>query len=94
MKDKKAVRKLEKVESILSDIIERHTALETSEGDLLGSAMAAVSSAKAALSAEPAPAKGTKPAVKVSKKIKPESSKAPARAEKKRKRGGEKPARP
>lgn len=92
MKDKKAVRKLEKVESILADIIERHTALEPIEGELLGSAMAAVSRVKSALSIEPAPAKIKKAAGKAAKEVKPETSAAPVRAENKRKRGVEKPA--
>ena len=88
MKDKKAVRRLGKVEAILSDIIERHTALELSTGDLLASAKSTVIRAKEALGTQPLPRKVKKASVKVEEELpKPEETKKPAPAVKKRKGG-------
>ncbi len=94
MKKKKAVRKLEKVEAILSDVIERYTTIDQNTGHLLTAAMSSVSRAKEALGVEALPEKGKKPSAKTEKpSVSPEAEKTNVPAVKKQKRGGDKHSR-
>lgn len=77
MKDKKAVKKLSEAEAILADVIDRHTTIEKSAGDLLLSAKSSICRAKESLIVPPpektekiklAPTSGKKLATKAGKR--------------------------
>lgn len=57
MKNKKAVRKLGKVEAILSDIVDRHSTLGQNAGDLMADTRSSVGRLREVLTASRTPGK-------------------------------------
>lgn len=67
MKVKKALKRLAKVEELLSDVVGYYSSIEQSARDLLVSARLLVVRAKESLSDQPSPSSARKPALKAEK---------------------------